>query len=347
MGASSRPHSNLLAVGPMSVCSNGVNFNGSNAPADELYSGAFDGTNYVAVGGFTGFKSGNSRVYTSTNGVDWVQRTGNSSYGLTSVCYASNRWVAVGGNGTVITSPNTLAWTLRTSGTGSTLNSVAFANGLYAAVGDSGTVITSPDAVSWDVQFSGTVNDLNGIVYQGGQFVAVGAAGTILTSPDAVNWTTQNSGTNTALYTIAYGSGNYLVGGYDGGVGLTLSVYLSSTNGTNWETISTKIPSAIAVHSVTYLNQSFWILGDNGMILQSDVADGIPHFAGSMMSGNGGMKLKVTLNPAASYRVQFCTNLVTDTWRDVYTNTSLVSSDTWIDTNAAQRASGLYRIVSP
>jgi len=83
------------------------------------------------------------------------------------------------------------------------------------------------------------------------------------------------------------------------------------------------------------------------MALESDVYDGIPHFAGSMMPGNTGLKLKITLNPTANYRVQFRTNLFTDTWHDVYTNTSPTGSDTWMDTNAAQRPSGLYRVVSP
>ena len=83
------------------------------------------------------------------------------------------------------------------------------------------------------------------------------------------------------------------------------------------------------------------------MILQSDVADGIPHFAGSVMPGNGGLKLKVTLNPAGSYRVQFRTNLITDTWHDVYTNANPITSDTWTDTNAGKLPSGYYRIVTP
>jgi len=64
------------------------------------------------------------------------------------------------------------------------------------------------------------------------------------------------------------------------------------------------------------------------------------------MSENGGLKLSVTLNSAASYRVQFRTNFL-DSWRDVYTNSSPITSDSWTDTNASQRASGYYRIVSP
>jgi len=210
------------------------------------------------------------------------------------------------------------------------------------AVGNSGTVITSPDGATWDVQFSGTVNNLNGIVYQGGQFVAVGVGGTILTSPDAANWTAQNSGTNTTFYAVAYGNGRYLVGGTDGA-----DVFLSSSNGTNWQFITTKIPTANTGRSIAYLNQSFWIVGDNGMILQSDAADGIPHLAGFKMPGNGGVKLNVTLNPPASYRVQFRNNLLTDTWHDIYTNASPITSDTWTDTNAFQVPSGFYRVVSP
>lgn len=336
-------NSNLLAVGPMLVSSGGVNFTGNNAPTNLLYSAASDGTNYVAVGGF-------GQVYTSTNGVDWVQRTGNSSYGLTAVCHGSNRWVAVGGNGTVISSPNTLAWTLRASGTGNTLNAVTCGNGQYVAVGNSGTVITSPDGTAWDVQFSGTVNNLFGVVFQGGQFVAVGVGGTIVTSPDGTNWTAQSSGTNTTFYTVAYGNGRYLVGGWDGYIGMVpppFDVFLTSSNGTDWQFISTKIPTATSVHSIDYVNQSFWITGENGLLLQSDAADGIPHVNGFNMPGANGVKLNVTLNPPGRYRVQFCTNLLTDSWHDIYIQTNSITLDTWTHTNAFQWPSGYYRVVSP
>jgi hypothetical protein len=345
-------NSNLLAVGPMLVSTDGVNFNGPYNPSDSLdplYAAAFDGTNYVAVGGFgSEHDIGNGVVYTSTNGMDWVQRTSNADSGLLAICQGPSRWVAVGMNGTVISSANTLAWTLRSSGTANDLNAVSYGNGLYVAVGSGGTVITSSDGSAWDVQFSGTVNNLNGIVFQNGQFTAVGGSGTILTSPDGANWTGQTSGATAAtLHTVAYGNGIYLASGFqDSVLPLTGDVFLTSTNGTNWQNISTKIPTAVIVHSTAYVNQSFWIVGDNGMLLQSDVADGIPHFAGAMMPGNGGLKLKVTLNPPVSYRVQFRTNM-TDGWHDVYTNSTPTGSDIWTDTNAAQRPSGFYRIVSP
>jgi len=331
--------SNLVAFAsslPVLVSPDGVTFSViSNSPTG-LGAASFDGTNYVALSG--------ANIYTSTNSTDWVLRNSNSGQGLSAVCHGPSRWVAVGGGGTITTSPNSLAWTLRSSGTGNALNAVAFGNGVYVAVGNVGTVITSPDGTTWDAQFSGTTIDVKSVKFLNGQFFVLAAGGTILTSSDGANWSSQNSGTAASLFSIDYGSGRYLACGYDGSTG---SVFLTSTNGTNWQNVTTKIPTAITARSIAYLNQSFWIVGDSGMILQSDVSDGIPHFAGSVMPGNGGLKLKVTLIPAASYRVQFRTNLLTDTWHDIYTNTSPASSTTWTDTNSSQLPSGFYRVVTP
>ncbi|HWD92316.1 MAG TPA: hypothetical protein VG938_08205 [Verrucomicrobiae bacterium] len=342
---------NIVAVGPMLISTDGVHFSGPYNPSDAfdpLYAAAFDGTNYVTAGGYSTFHSGNGVVYTSTNGMDWVQRTSNADEGLSAVCHGASRWVAVGANGTLITSPNTLAWTLRSSGTANDLNAITYGGGIYVAVGNGGTVITSPDGATWDVQFSGTVNNLNQVIFQNGQFMAVGSGGTILTSPDGANWTSQTSGTVATLWGLAYGDGGYLAGGPDDTSNPSAGqVFLTSTNGTNWQNVSTKIPTTTLVRSIDYVNQSFWIVGANGMILQSDVADGIPRLAGSMIPGNAGMKLSVTLNPSASYRVQFRTNLLTDIWRDIYVQTNAISSDTWTDTNAVKSPGGFYRIASP
>jgi hypothetical protein len=341
---------NLVVVGPMLVSSDGITFNNSTAPpTNSMVAAAFDGTNFVAVGGKLSGLSGSGAVATSTNGSDWVDRTNISSGTLSAVCHAAPGWVAVGNGGGVFTSQDTLTWTRRSF---RTPNVVTYGNGTYVAVGNSGTVITSSDGVAWTVQSSGTTKNLFGIAFQHGQFTAVGDGGVIITSPDGVNWTAQISGTTQSLRSIAYGAGSYLVRGTNNipsniFVPQSQEIFLTSTNGTNWSDVSTRIPTAASVCSIAYANQSFWIVGDNGMLLQSDVFDGIPHLGGAMVSGNGGMTLKVTLNPPAAYRVQFRTNLFTDSWHDIYTNTSLVSSTTWTDTNSSQLPSGLYRVVTP
>jgi hypothetical protein len=347
----------LVVVGPMLVSSDGITFNNCTAPpTNSMVAAASDGTNFVAVGGKQLGLSGIGYVATSTNGSDWVDRTNISGGTLSDVCHAAPGWVAVGNGGGVFTSQDTLTWTRRSF---RSPNGVTYGNGIYVAVGNSGAVITSSDGATWTVQSSGTTKSLFGIAFQNGQFTAVGGSllvggvndgGTIITSPDGVNWTTQIS-TTQSLRSIACGAGSYLVRGTNDIPSNILvpqspEIFLTSTNGTNWSDVSTKIPTATSVRSIAYINQSFWIVGDNGMLLQSDVADGIPHLGGAMISGNGGITLKVTLNPAASYRVQFRTNML-DTWRDIYTNANPASSTTWTDTNSSQLPSGFYRIVTP
>jgi len=348
-------HSNLVAFGsslPVLVSADGVTFSAaSNSPTGVLTAGAFDETNYVAVG--STIQAGHpftyiGEIYTSSNSIDWVRRTSNANQPLSSICRGPSRWVAVGGSGTVTTSPNTLAWTLRSSGTANDLDGVAFGNGIYVAVGNIGTVITSSDGTAWDVQFSGTTFDLLSVKFLNGQFIATGSGGTIITSSDGATWTNQDSGTTASLFSVAYGYGGYLACGYDDVSNPSVrDIFLTSSNGIDWQDISGKIPTATTVRLVSYINQSFWAVGDGGTILRSDVADGIPHLAGVMLPAHSGVKLKVIFNPGAGYRVQFRTNLFTDTWHDVYTQTNPTTSETWTDTNACQLPAGYYRIISP
>jgi hypothetical protein len=327
---------------PLLVSSDGLNFTSVNTPGGLLVAAAFDGTNYVAVGGVGSVHFGSGAVYTSTNSTDWTQRTSNAGQKLFSVCHGSSHWVAVGTAGTVISSGNTLAWTLRSSGTANNLYGVAFGNSLFVAVGDGGTVITSSDGATWDVQFSGTTSALNGVAFLNGQFFAVGADGTILTSADGMSWTGEDSGTAETLSSITYGYGGYLASGPDIPV-----CYLASSNGVDWQNINDKIPTGNFGNAVAYLNNSFWIAGQNGLLLQSDTADGIPRLTGSAIPGNGGIQLKINILPPATYRIQFRSNLLSDSWHDLMTCTNSISSDTWTDTNASSLPMGFYRVASP
>ena len=343
----------LASAQPIQVSSDGMTFTGiSNSPVFHGDAGptygifnaiVFDGTNYVAVGGARSVlgllppPGTTAFIYTSTNSTDWISRSANANQILTAICRGSSRWVAVGQTGTVISSPNTLAWTLRPSGTANTLNSVAFGNGIYVAVGNGGTIISSPDGASWDVQYSGTTSDLNCVRYIGGQFYAVGQGGIILTSIDGGTWTGVTSGTAASLGSIAYGNKSFVICG-SGAV-------LTSTDGLIWQNISTKLPSALNASSVAFLNQSFWIVGDNGSILQSDSIDGIPQFNGTMKSDSGCFRLKISLNIPPQYRIQFSTNF--STWLDLASFTNSSSPAIWDDTNVLKSPVGFYRIATP
>jgi hypothetical protein len=327
-----------------SAISNSPTFNGDAGPVYGIFNAvAFDGTNFVAVGGASSILNllpppGTAGfVYTSTNSTDWVSRTSNDNQILTAICRGSSRWVAVGQNGSVISSPNTLAWTLRASGTANTLNSVDFGNGNYVAAGNGGTIISSPDGATWDVQYSGTTTKLNCVRFGDGQFVAVGDGGTVLVSPDGESWSGVDSGTTKDLKSIAFGDGRYVICG--------TGLVLESANASNWQDISSKVPWVPGAGSVAFLNQSFWIAGGGGSILQSDSTDGIPHLTSAMLAENSGFQLKIMLNVPSTYHIQVSTNLAADFWQDVATNTA--SSTVWTDTNMSGFPIRLYRVASP
>lgn len=332
---------------PIFVSSDGSTFSAAtNSPSGVLTQAIFDGTNFVAVGGTANPglpRTYTGEVYTSTNGTDWVRRTSNANQPLAAICRSPSRWIAVGGAGTVITSPNTLAWTLRSPGTANNLTGVAYGNGTYVAVGDVGTIITSMDGTSWDVQFSGTTSDLKQLQFTNGQFTAVGADGTILTSGDGMSWSSQDSGTTATLTGIAYGGGYYFACGTLNGSG----TYLVSSDGTNWQDITLNIPSGMIPNSVSYLDQSFWIVGGQGMVLRSDSLDAIPHIVGSMAAQNQGFQIEITLNTPQTYRIQRRTNLLSDSWHDILVRTNDGLPAVWTDTNVWNQPSGFYRVVAP
>jgi hypothetical protein len=322
----------IVAAGqPILASSDGLNFSAAGDAPAGMNSVAFDGSNYVAVGG--------TQIFTSSNSTAWVERTSNSSQWLAAVTRGTSRWVAVGAGGTVVTSPNTLAWTLRSSGTANNLNGVAFGNGIYVAVGYGGTIITSSDGASWDVQFSGTTAGFYRVRFLNGQFFALGTNGSLLVSVDGSTWSSVSVPTSETLLDVAYGNGRYLAGGGSTGI------YLTSTNGLDWQDISTKIPTMMTPVCINYLRQSFWIGGASGMLLQSDTADGIPQISGTMLPDGGGFQVKAFLNVPQTYRVQVSTNLAGTFWADKVTNSAPI--DVWTDTNILGSAFRMYRVVSP
>jgi hypothetical protein len=105
------------------------------------------------------------------------------------------------------------------------------------------------------------------------------------------------------------------------------------------------VPTVPNASSVAFLNQSFWIVGDGGSILQSDSTDGIPRLTGTMLAGNLGFQLKISLNIPPMYRIQASTNLAADFWQDIVTNSAC--SSVWTDTNVLGFPIRMYRIASP
>lgn len=132
------------------------------------------------------------------------KKLANNSWRMNKICWASEKFIAVGNDGVILTSKDATTWTPQTSTTSNTLWGIMWSGSNYVAVGNYNTILTSPDAITWKKSLSSDSNEkLYGISWSGQQYVAVGHDSAqnksiIVTSPDGDTWT-ENS------FTIAGG----------------------------------------------------------------------------------------------------------------------------------------------
>lgn len=191
----------------------------------------WDGEKFVAVG----VKGG---IFTSPDGINWVQKSSDSENKLKSITWTGLQYVTVGQNGTILTSADTGKWVLRSSGRYGSLNpnstgsipgfkSVVWGNGKFVVVGDLGLILTSPDGDMWTrANYNGNA-DLKKVIWNGKRFVAVGSMGTVLFSNDGTNWTKAGTGIFSSLNSIAWNGRIYVAVGETGQI-------LTSTDGSKW-----------------------------------------------------------------------------------------------------------------
>lgn len=90
--------------------------------------------------------------------------------------------VCVNGSGGIYYSTNLIAWTVTTNPAGSgALYDVCWAGDKFIAVGAGGVIVTSPDGITWTQRTSGTAADLWGVDYGAGTAI-VGGVNVILRS---------------------------------------------------------------------------------------------------------------------------------------------------------------------
>ena len=114
---------------------------------------------------------------------------------------------------------------------------------------------------------SGISDELYGIAHGGGKFVAVGENGTILTSSDGETWTTPRTGFLANFSGVAHGSGQF--------VAVAGSTIYTSSDGAAWTKqrkgsgIRAENYTNHRLNTVSYINNKFFALGDQGTILTS------------------------------------------------------------------------------
>ena len=218
---------------------------------------AWNGALWVQVGTNT---SPPLSIAYSSNGIDWQAADYDTcifTYGGCGIATNGQEWVTVGRSETnsIAYSSNGTIWIpLGGSAFGGNDmdngggNCVAWGNNMWIAGGyGKCSLATSPDGLNWTgVDTSANyifANGTAGIAYNGTQWVAVGSGsnGTVAYSPDGLNWNPADNDTERFFQygglCVAWNGVRWIAGGVD----LAGNCMYSSTNGSNWNVISTPL----------------------------------------------------------------------------------------------------------
>jgi hypothetical protein len=145
-------------------------------PNRHLYSVAWNGSRYVAVGGAL-----SGGILVSSDGATWSRRDRESWEPLLyDVAWNGNEFLAVGAEGRVLASADGESWDEGSAGTSLDLHSLAWTGALWQAVGEDGFAAESADGRRWSPRASGSASDLYGVVWAGERLLGLGRGGAIL-----------------------------------------------------------------------------------------------------------------------------------------------------------------------
>lgn len=208
----------------------------------------------VPEGGGTGLPT--NVAATSTDGINWTQKTLPATVFWDAITYGNGKFVAVS-NGSNISAVSTDGGETWTQGTlpGSYGWKVTYGNGTFVAVAHRNPTInvaaTSTDGTNWTARTLPTSAYWTGIAYGNGTFVAVASAsGTAATSPDGITWTQRNTYFSYGGIAVNFGNGKFIV------TTTQTNKVASSSDGSNWSTIT--LPTEVeGLGSVAYGDGKF------------------------------------------------------------------------------------------
>lgn len=174
-----------------------------------LFSMLWDGRNFIGVG-FDG------RITTSLDGELWSETRLTPGYGLVSIAYDGNRYVAAG-TGVIQISGDGVHWSkvleVEEAGRGN-FDGIVWSGERFVAVGQSGIICWSENGIDWQEAAPAKCNNFNSLLWDGEQFIAVGEKGNIFSSQDGQQWVNRSYPTFLGVKGIAKGRDLYVaVGG--------------------------------------------------------------------------------------------------------------------------------------
>jgi hypothetical protein len=189
----------------------------------------------------------NSRLYSSTDGINWVERNvvfTAPNVTITGLAHNGSRYVAVSTSGHRSYSDNLTSWTAAGQGPSSGIR-VAFGNGLFVHTSQlTAEVFTSTDGINWTSR-PYPVSSSSSIAFGNGRFVIVGGSGTAYQSTDGINWTFMTNGASTsAIDRVIFAFGAFFAIGQNSYMGRSL-------DGLVFENLTTLGATATAIAAVT------------------------------------------------------------------------------------------------
>lgn len=291
-------------------------------------------------------------VWSSTNGLDWINPATNlSSYPYSSdvrVAYGNGVFVgAAGPQGDILTSEDGDSWTIQSLITNENdyvqFRDITFANGQFVAVSETATA-TSLDGTNWFVMRTNLY--LFAVTGGAGKFVAAGG-NSIATSTDGLNWSVQtlpDFGPSVSVTDVAFGSGWFvassLTPNYSSNPPLIKQpgVFWVSSDGYHWSRRSS--PASQGLGAIAFGDGTFVVGTQNGGILQSD-----PMVLLRMRTGLP-PQLEIFGPLHRQYQIEYCNTLgLTNAWSSLGAVTITNNPCLFTDGNGTNSVGRFYRAV--
>jgi hypothetical protein len=177
------------------------------------------------------------------------------------VCWAVDKFVAVGTGGVVATSPGGVSWSQAPSITDENLLDVLWTGERVIAAGTGGTVIWSATGYEWELYPAVPYwRDVAGIASNDSQHIIVTKFGEIFSSPDCLTWEERVFQRYLSFTAVDWVGGRFITVGTNG-------VIFTSENGESWTGAYT--PSTRDLHGVCG-DDAIVAVGDGNTLLWSE-----------------------------------------------------------------------------
>jgi hypothetical protein len=194
------------------VSSDGISWSKVSGPD------TIDSYRKISYGNNTFVALASSAVIISNDGITWKRIPLEWDY-LYDIKFGNGTFVIVGAYGLILTSTDGVNWTQRTSGVANqNLYSVAFGNNIFVTAGGVDTLLTSANGVSWTKVTLSKSLYIDPVLYMHDRFVAVGFRGN-LTSYDGITWFESPSAAyDLFIQSVAYGNNTIVGVGLNGAI---------------------------------------------------------------------------------------------------------------------------------